>query len=312
VTRRAGRAALLSALLALACAGGRATEPADWVLRNGGVYTADPARPSAEALAIRDGEIVAVGGNDDVAAWIGPDTRVLDLSGRLALPGFHDAHVHPLSAGHSMLGCPLQDEASVDALLARVKECAGRVSDEWVIGDDFDLGLFPDGNPNKALIDAVVPDRPVLLRGSDGHNWWLNSRGLERAGIDASTPDPPKGVIERDPASGEPSGVLRETAQGLVTPLLPVPSPEEDVVALRTALAEMNRYGITSFIDASVGETEWRAYHSLDTAGELPARVRTSLTWRICWKRRIPDIVWLHLFSVWVWRHVNLVTPRLR
>ncbi len=283
MTPRLRALALLLAGLLVGCLGGRGevAAPADLVLQNGGIYTADPAQPRAEALAIRDGQIVAVGRNADVAPWIGLRTRVVDLSGRLALPGFHDAHVHPLGAGHSMLGCPLQDEASVEALLSRVRSCAEASQGEWVIGDDFDLSLFADGNPQKSLLDAVVPDRPVLLRATDGHNWWLNSRGLERAGISAATPDPPKGVIERDPRTGEPSGVLRETAQDLVTPLLPVPTPAQDVRALRAALAEISRYGITSFIDASVGETEWRAYHSLDAAGELPARVRTSLTWGV-------------------------------
>jgi hypothetical protein len=259
------------------------------VLRNGGVHTMDAKRSLAEAVAVRRGEIVAVGSNAAVEGLIGERTRVVDLRGRLLLPGFHDSHVHPLSAGHSMLGCPLQAASSVEALLARVRECAERSPSEWVIGDDFDLALFPDGNPQRALLDAILPDRPALLRSSDGHNVFVNGRALEIAGIGRDTPDPPKGVIERDPRTREPSGTLRETAQALLEPVLPKPTPEADLRALRTALAEMNRHGITSFIDASAGEREWRAYRRLDDEGKLSARVVTSLTYGVFAAHAGPD-----------------------
>ncbi len=253
-------------------------EPAEIVLRGGGIYTADAARTRAEALAVRDGEIVAVGRDAEVSRFIGDGTRVVDLTGRLALPGFHDAHIHPLSAGHAMLGCPLQTARSVESLLEALLACARESDEEWVVGNDFDLGLFPDGgNPQKATLDAVLPDRPVLVLAADGHSSWVNSRALERAGITAATPDPPQGVIERDAASGEPSGTLRETAQQLVASLVPQPTFEEDLRALRAALGEVNRHGITSFIEAAAGEREWRAYRALDDERALSARVVTSL-----------------------------------
>ena len=167
-------------------------EPADIVLRGGGIYTADAARTRAEALAIRDGEIVAVGRDADVSRFVGDGTRLVDLTGRLALPGFHDAHIHTLSSGHAMLGCPLQTAQSVESLLEALLACARESDEEWVVGDDFDLGLFPGGNPRKATLDAVLPDRPVLVLSSDGHTSWVNSRALERAGITAETPDLPR------------------------------------------------------------------------------------------------------------------------
>jgi len=253
--------------------------PADWVLRHGGVYTADPQRAWAEGVAIRDGLIVALGANAEVERYIGAGTRVWDLDGRMALPGFHDAHVHPLGAGHAMLGCPLQDATDVEALLGALRACARRSEGEWVVGDDFDLALFADASPRREVLDAILPDRPVLVRALDGHNSWVNSKALERAGITAATADPPKGVIERDAVTGEPSGTLRESAEALVESHVPTPTAEEDAEALRVAVQEMNRYGITSFIDASVGETEWRAYRAVEGAGALTARVRTSLTY---------------------------------
>jgi predicted amidohydrolase YtcJ len=127
------------------------------------------------------------------------------------------------------------------------------------------------------VLDAVIADRPVYLRGSDGHSGWANSRALELAGITAATPDPPKGVIERDPQTGEPSGTLRETANDLVASLIPKPTAEENAEALRAALREMASFGITSMVDAWVNEDQLATWHALDAAGELDARVRTCL-----------------------------------
>jgi predicted amidohydrolase YtcJ len=305
---RPGPLAILVAA-ALACTSGSEepdVAPADLVFVNGGIYTVDAERRWAEAAAVRGGEFVAVGDNADVEALVGATTRVVDLAGRMALPGFHDAHVHPLSAGRALLGCPLQDATSVEALLDAVRACAERTKGTWVVGDDFDLALFPGGNPRRETLDAVLPDRPALLRASDGHNSWANSRALELAGITADSVDPPKGVIERDPATGAPSGTLRETAQGLVHRLLPKPTPDEDLRALRTALREMNGYGITSFIDAAVAESHWKAYRRLDEAGELRARVVTSLTYGVFAEHQGDD------FERVLARRGDYASPRLR
>jgi predicted amidohydrolase YtcJ len=268
-------------LLQVGCGSPPAAPPADLVLRGGVVYAADAARTRAQALAIRGAAIVAMGSDAEVNPRIGAHTRVIDLGGAMVLPGFHDAHVHPLDAGRALLGCALQDEDTLARLLDALGRCARHQPEGWLVGRDFDLALFPDGNPQREVLDAVLPDRLVIVLASDGHNSWVNTKALVEAGISAQTPDPPKGVIERDPETGEPSGTLRETAQELVTKRIPTPTPAEDVEALRAALREMNRRGITSFIDALVGETHWRAYQALDRAGELSARVRTSLTYGV-------------------------------
>ena len=248
------------------------------VLRNGVIYTADPDQPMAEALVVQDGAVIFVGSNKESESRTGPATRVIDLAGQFVVPGFHDVHLHPISSGHTMFGCSLLEIRPLEALLEAIKKCAERAPGEWVVGSGFDLSLFPKGNPHKSLLDKIVPYRPVFLTGSDGHNAWVNSRALELAGVTRETPDPPKGVIERDPVTGEPSGTVRETGQARFAKLLPQATPEQDADALRAALRHLNALGITSFIDASVGERDWRTYQTLDRAGELTARVVTSLT----------------------------------
>jgi predicted amidohydrolase YtcJ len=251
---------------------------ADLVIRNARIYTQNPAQPEATSVAILGGSIVAVGDDTATAAFIAGSTRVIDAGQGMLLPGFHDAHVHPLSAGAALLGCSLSEAASEAAMLDILQGCAATQEDGWLVGLDFNLGLFPNGNPHKASLDALFPARPVYLTASDGHSAWANSAALALAGITADTPNPPQGVIERDPATGDATGTLRETAQALVGDLLPESTAEEDLAALRAALQYMHSRGITSFIDAAAGERHWRAYQTLAAAGELQARVRTSLT----------------------------------
>lgn len=271
----------LFALLAasLSTIGAAADLQATLVLRNGVVYTADSRQPWAEAIAVHGGALTFVGSNEESQFLIGPGTRVIDLAGRLVAPGFHDVHLHPITSGHTLSGCSLLEIRPLEALLDAIKKCAERATGEWVAGSGFDLSLFPAGNPHKSVLDKILPDRPVFLTGSDGHNAWVNSRALELAGITRDTPNPPQGVIERDPVTGEPSGTLRETAQFPVTRLLPQPTPEQDADALRAALRHLNALGITSYIDASVGERDWQTYQALERAGDLSARVVTSLTY---------------------------------
>jgi predicted amidohydrolase YtcJ len=273
-------AALSVAVVTSGCSGGEKTPappPADLVLRNGGIYTVDAQRSWAQAAAIRDGAIVAVGDEASIAPYVGSTTRVVDLAGHIALPGLHDSHVHPIRGGLMLLGCSLDLLPSVEALVERVRECAARTQGEWVVGDNYDLSLFPEGNAHKSVLDAVVPDRPVYLRGSDGHSGWANSKALALAGIEADTPDPPKGVIERDPGTGEPSGTLRETATALIEAKIPKPTAMENAAALKAALREMASVGVTSFIDAWVSESQLQTYAAVAKEGVLSARVRTCL-----------------------------------
>jgi len=254
------------------------TQPADLVLINGGIYTVDADRSWAEAAAIRNGLIVAVGDNSEIEALIGPETRTIDLTGKMALPGFHDAHVHPTMGGYALLGCSLEKELSVEAIIGKVTACAAQSSDGWLEGHAFDLALFGQDGPNKSLLDAIETDRPIILWGSDGHNAWANSRALELAGITAETPDPPLGVIERDP-DGSPSGTLRETAQEMVRAFLLAPTLESNIEALSAGIRHLNSLGITSYIDAWVGLEDYQSYQAIERAGKLSARVVTSLTY---------------------------------
>lgn len=252
-------------------------DPADTVLINGGIYTVDTERNWAEAAAIRAGEIIAVGENVEIEAMIGPATQIIDLDGLMALPGFHDAHVHPTMGGQGLLGCNLEEESSVDAIIEKVSACAAETTDGWLQGHAFDLALFGQDGPHKSLLDAVSAERPIILWGSDGHNAWANSKALELAGITAESPDPPLGVIERDP-DGSPGGTLRETAQELVRETMPAPTFLENLNALQTGIRHLNSLGITSWIDAWVGLEDYRTYQELDRAGLMTARVVTSLT----------------------------------
>jgi predicted amidohydrolase YtcJ len=255
-----------------------AVEPADVVLLNGGIYTVDAQRSWAEAAAVREGVFVAVGSNADIKPLVGPDTRVIDLAGRMALPGFHDAHVHPTMGGYALLGCDLEGLDSAGAIVEKVTACALDMDEGWLEGHAFDLSLFGQDGPNKSLLDAVSMTRPIILWASDGHNAWANSVALELAGITADTADPPLGVIERD-ADGSPSGTLRETAQELVRAALPKPTLESNAQALRAGIEHLNSCGVTSFIDAWVGLEDYQSYQAIERAGGLTARVVTSLTY---------------------------------
>jgi predicted amidohydrolase YtcJ len=259
-------------------------KPAELVLQNGGIYTVDAQRSWAEAVAVRAGEIIAVGTNADVEDLIGPATRIVDLTGQIALPGFHDAHVHALEGGHGLVGCSLVGATEMyvftaEETLAFIRDCAAKNDAEWLVVFNFDLALFPAEGPHKSLLDAIESDRPVYVSGWDGHSAWVNSKALELAGITADTPDPPLGVIEREPATGEPTGTLRETAMKLVERIIPAPTAQQNAAALEAALAAMHEVGITSYINIEYTDADWQAHRALDQAGRLKARVLSSLTY---------------------------------
>ncbi len=276
--RRGMLASLLALGIAVQSGASPAPRPAELVLRGGAVYTVDDARSWAQAVAVSGGKIVFVGTDAGAKAWIGPNTKVLELSGKMVLPSFHDSHVHPVSGGVEALECDLNGLTTQAAILDRVKTyAAAHPSDPWVRGGGWDLTVFPDGNPSKALLDAIVPDRPAYLSASDGHSVWVNSKALAIAGVTKATPDPPYGRIEREPATGEPSGTLREDAAALVSKFLPAHSAKEYADGLRHALKVANRFGLTSLVEASASEEDLEAYRTLEERGELSARVLASL-----------------------------------
>src|SRR5690606_13208087 len=247
------RASALSGAVALAASGAAAqpTLEADLILQGGAVYT-----PSgwAEAIAIEDGVIIAVGRDDDMNAYRAAGTEVIDLDGAAVLPGFHDMHVHPLGAGLAQRECTFAQGSPPAAIVAAVRACAERRGDgEWIAGGQWDAASFGGEPVDRRLLDEAAPNNPVVLTDISGHSAWANTAALELAGITASTPNPPGGIIERD-FDGRATGVLRESAAGLVRRLVPPVTPEESMAALRWALDRMLEQGITSFTDAVASE----------------------------------------------------------
>ena len=226
---------------------------ADLVFVGGKIRT--PAHPSgsAQALAVRDGVIAALGTDEDIRELTGRRTRVIDLNGRLALPAFGDAHVHAVSGGLESLRCNLLG-------LRTRHECLDTVADYssalrpggWVLGGGWTMSAFPGGLPTAADLDAVTGGRPAFLPNRDHHSAWVNTAALTLAGIDARTPDPADGRIERD-GSGQPTGALHDGAMRLVAERVPPASPAELLAGLVAGQAHLHSLGITSFQDACVG-----------------------------------------------------------
>ena len=239
-----------------------------------------PRTASASAVAVRDGRITAVGTAQQVRDQIGSGTRVVELDGQTLLPGFQDAHVHPIDGG--LLGdlVDLHPLPGVTAYIAAIARYAAVQSDRaWIVGGGWSLPAFPRGEPGRELLDRVVPDRPAILDSDDGHVAWVNSRALEIAGITAATDDPPGGRITRD-ANGEPAGALVDQAIGLVARHVPQPSHDDLVTGLRRGQAELHRLGITAWQDANVGPERLAVYREAASAGWLTARVVAALWWR--------------------------------
>ncbi|CAN5282533.1 amidohydrolase [soil metagenome] len=255
------------------------TEPADLVLRGGRVFLADSANTVVEAIAVRGGEVVAVGGAAEVAPLIGPETGMVELAGRLVTPGFNDAHLHFASGGQSLLAVDLLGTASLAEIERRVAEAAGAAEPgEWILGRGWDHTRLPPGElgpggwPTNQVLNRAAPDNPVLLSRVDGHTSWANRVALELAGVGNDTPDPAGGEIVRDPRSGEATGILKESAGGLVERMVPEPTPEQTRRALRAALDLAARVGVTS-IQTSASRADVKAYRALRDMDSLTVRV---------------------------------------
>jgi predicted amidohydrolase YtcJ len=245
------------------------------VLRNGAIYTVDKARRWAQALAVADGKIAYVGSDAGVEPYIEPSSEVIDLEGRMALPGFIDAHAHPSANVELTAGVNLHGLGSREAYEAAIAEFVRRHPDAEVLrGSGWDNTVFPIVGPDKAILDAIVPDRPVALFSSDGHSVWANSLALEQAGITADTPNPPGGIIERSPATGAPTGTLRESVGDMVMHALPDYTPEEYQDGLIAYQEMAARIGITTAYDAMLEPQTIRAYETLEADGRLRMRFR--------------------------------------
>jgi predicted amidohydrolase YtcJ len=272
----------LAALCAVVLAYGCSKPAADTVFQNGRIYTVDAKRSWAEAVAIVDDRIVYVGGNDVAGKYIGPETRVIDLHGRMMLPGMQDAHVHPIEYGVDLAILNIIDLQTVDDYKVAIAEYAAANPElPWIIGTGWTFSAFGAGvAPQREILDELVPDRPVYIASYDDHAGWVNSKALEVAGITKDTPDPPGGQILRDPASGEPVGTLDEEARALVRQFTPPITIEEKIVGLREAIRVLNAWGITGYQDAGVdGDEELRVYKALEDGGELSMRVVAAMRW---------------------------------
>ena len=272
---------MLQVIAAVSACSSEVDTGAERVFVNGAVYTVDEDRSWAEALAIKEGEIVFVGSNDAANPYIGNNTEVTDLDGKMLMPGFHDAHAHVRYGGLSETECNLQDERDVDAIRALLIECRetyGYGPEDWVLGSQWPLAAFPDGNPSKDMLDEIFGNRPAFFVDSFGHNAWASSRALEIAGIDATTPNPDRGVIVRNPASGEPTGTLRDSAMELVDAHIPEPTAERRYQGLLAGLRRANAFGITAYTEPGSTEDTMEPYVSAAERGELTARVVASLS----------------------------------
>lgn len=248
---------------------------ADVVLHRGVLLTQEARQPVAEAIAVAGGRILAVGRSDDLLPLAGPGTRLVDLAGRTLVPGFVDAHAHVWKIGHLLTSLlDVRTSAGMPDLQAQLRQADRRLPHgAWLLGRGFNEARLRERRmPVRADLDAAVPDRPVVLTRTCGHIVACNSAALRAAGLRRDTGAPAGGIVDRDEA-GEPTGILRETAMGLVTRHVPTPTRSDYVAMIEAALDHQRTLGITSTTDAGVQPALADAYRSMDAQGRLGSRV---------------------------------------
>ncbi|TVU61224.1 amidohydrolase family protein [Paenarthrobacter nitroguajacolicus] len=258
---------------------------AEILFENGWVYTGNDAGPIRANLAIADGRIIAVGSPEAVNGTAAPDTRRVDLDGQLLVPGFQDAHIHPIFAGVEMLQCDLTEATTAEEAVAKVARYAVQNPGQpWILGAGWSMDLFPGGTPTRDLLDAVVQDRPVYLQNRDHHGAWANTAAFAAAGISRDTPDPAGGRFEREP-DGTPAGTVHEGAMDLFNeakPALPYNLAYQGLLASQELLLSQ---GITAWQDAWVPIPEGdhadnlKVYMDAANAGDLKVRVTACQWW---------------------------------
>jgi len=276
---RVASGVVLAALLITACQA--PTQTADRVFINGVVYTVDPDRSWAEAVAVKDGHIVYVGDNDDAQSWIGDQTEVTNLSGQMLLPGFHDSHAHVLIGVFTEENCDMLRVPTVEEVEVVLEGCTnleGFGDDGWILGGGWGEWLFEHGNPDKAVLDRLFPERPVYLESSFGHSAWVNSVALEKAGIHRETVVGDDGVIIRDPETGEATGALHDSAMMLVKNVTPDMTMDFQLKSLRAAVNMLHENGITAVIEPGMDGDLIAPVVALADAGVLDVRVLVSLS----------------------------------
>jgi predicted amidohydrolase YtcJ len=268
--------ALAAALTAVSCS----TPPrlaADLIVTDGRIWTGNPLQPEATAIAMIGERIVDVGSNGEIGQWRGPDTTVVEASGRRIVPGFNDAHVHVVDGGRQLDNVALRDADAPAEVVRRVGERARAKPGEWVLGGDWDEQRWTTSDlPTRLMIDDVASSTPVFVTRYDGRVGIANSTVLGRAGISETTPDPPGGVIVRD-AHGYPTGVLRGAAMDLVTRVVPKMTPQDRRHAVQRALEQAASLGVTSLQDMNPTYEDLSVYAELANRGELSARISAAL-----------------------------------
>ena len=248
------------------------------IIINAKVHTMDPAKPTAEAIAVHGNRIVAVGSVTEIRKLAGAGTEVLDAGGKLVLPGFNDAHVHFLSGGFQLSSVDLRDANTPEEFAQRIRSFAAKLpAGRWIRGGDWDHERWPAVNgkaplPTKELIDRVTPNTPVFVSRLDGHMALANSLALKLAGITKETRDPDGGLIVRDPTTGEPTGVLKDAAMSAVWKVIPESTIAEKLTAAKAATEHAARLGVTSVQDVSAG-SDVGIYQTLLDRGELKTRI---------------------------------------
>ena len=262
--------------------------PADLVLRGGKVATVDPAIGNVEAIAVNGYQVTAVGSNDQIAAYIGPETHVIELNGRFAMPGFIEGHGHYMGLGRAKQILDLSTVANWGDVVTMVAGAVDKAQPgEWIFGRGWHQDKWDrvpedavDGVPRNDTLNAVSPDNPVSLGHASGHAGFYNDAALEAAGIDDETPDPPGGTIVRTP-DGRATGLMRETAQRLLSAVIGIyqgrltPEEMEQIDRERVMLAadEALRHGVTSFQDAGTSLEGIEFFKQLEAEGNLPIRL---------------------------------------
>jgi len=249
------------------------------VLKNGVIYTVDISLPWAQAIVIKDGIVEFVGSDQEVESYLNSDSYVIDLAGKMVLPGFVDAHAHPSHAMDLVGNISLYSTENLDDYVQIITEFVKEHPErEFYRGSGWADTFFSNLGPGKEALDTILPDRPIALVSYDGHSMWVNSVTLERANITKDTLDPDGGRIERNPETGEPTGTLRETAFKLIEDVIPEHSLEEQKNALIEYQNMAVRAGITLVHDAMLDTESITAYNELAETGQLRMRFRGSIT----------------------------------
>jgi len=288
------RLALLLQVVLLTCfVDAQSPKNADVVLLHGRIYTLDSKHPWAEAIAIRDGKILAVGSDQEISQLRGPSTKVIDAKGRLVLPGFTDCHVHFMEGSLLMQEIDLNGVKTIQEIQERVKAYAsGHPNEPWLLGRGWNYPVFaPSGMPDKKYLDEIVPDRPVYLDGFDGHTYWANSKALEVAHITKDTPNPVGGAFVRDPKTGELTGAIKEdAADAIVRRAIPEPGREQKLKTLLAGIELANQLGVTRVHGLTEIDALRDDLHNIDLMQELRREGKLTLRFYLAHRLDPPEV----------------------